>query len=211
VSVTVDEKIENFRKTIFEDIERNSSLKKESLMKDIENKKQLLGEEIELKRTAMLDEATKKSEKEKQQLLAKAYSEEHHKILVKQQEYIEKVVELLKNKAAEYTQSAEYRDNYLSSRIEYACKGFEDVDSVVFYFTQKDIQMFGDSIYSIISSHRKGKAFELKEESDTILGGFIISDKDLMMKADYTLVTLINESRDTIGISISQMFDEVIN
>ncbi len=209
--VTIEDKIELFRKMLFGDIEMSSSVKKESLLADFESKKEQLKKDMELKQAEIIDEAVKKSEKEKQQLLSKVITEEHHKILKKQQEYVEQILQLLKDKTIEYSKSLEYRNVYLSRNIENACKDFEDIDNAVFYFTESDIQQFEDFINTSLLKYRKGKSFEIKQEEADILGGFIVRDKELIMQADYTLVTLIEESRDMIGINISRMFDEVMN
>ncbi|MFZ5353808.1 MAG: V-type ATP synthase subunit E [Bacillota bacterium] len=209
--VTIEDKIEMFRKMLFGNVELNSSQRKKSLMDELEEKKKKLEAEIEEKRQCMFCEAENQAEKERKQLVSKAQSDEHYRILKKQQEYIEILIDILKKKAEVFAATTEYCDSYIRKNLEAACSSFLDSDEVYFYFTEADLSKNREFICSQLDSLRRDKAYKIEKADKNILGGFLVLDREKACQADYTLLALIEENRDIIGLSISQLFDEVMH
>ncbi len=208
LTVSIEDKIELFSNILFKDIEETFVEKKQKAAEDFEKEKNRLLTEIENKKKRIIEESAKKAEKERQQIFAKAKASIHHRLLEKKQELMEDIYELLINEAEKYVSTEGYKE-YLSKNLDRAAAVFENSPSVMLYFSKRDIEMLGSFINQSIESGALKGRYHLKETDKNILGGFYAEDSKGEMQADYTFRTLIEESRELIGISVSRRFDEV--
>jgi vacuolar-type H+-ATPase subunit E/Vma4 len=208
LGVSVEDKIELFRNVVFREIEESVSAKKLKATEVFEQEKSRCIAEAESKRHHIIEEAVKKADKEKQQLIAKAKSQVYRKILDKKQQFIIELTEILMQKAGRFVAEEEYK-GYLSKSLDKAGVIFEDSASVQLYFTKRDLEAFGEFIGTSISVGKlKGKCL-LKEAEQNIIGGFYAEDGNEEMQVDYTLKSMIVENHELIGSYISRKFDEV--
>lgn len=208
MAVSIEDKIELFRNIIFKDIEESTSEKKLRATETLEQERNRLLKEVEAKKNLIIEEAVKKAEKEKQQLIAKAKSQVYHHILEEKQKFISEIIELLVQKARSFTSEEGYKD-YLSNSLDKAAAVFEDSASVMLYFSKRDMEALGEFINQKISSGGLKDRYQLQETEKNILGGFYAEDSKQEMQVDYTLRSLIEESRELIGSNISRRLNEV--
>lgn len=208
MAVSIEDKIELFRKMIFSDIENHSAEEKEKLLERFEAEKDRLRSEAEAKGNLLLSEADKRAEKESQQLFSKVHARQSHRLLEKKQELLEKTVELIRQEAAEFVKSEKY-GSYLADTIKKACRELEQAENVRFYMTDSDMKTYGEQIRSAIGSVRSGGGYLLHDAPASIIGGFFGEDGDKSLQVDYTLRTMIEDSREVIGTALSRRLDEV--
>lgn len=208
MSVSIEDKIELFRKMIFSDIENNSSDMKQKLAENFEVEKRKLQKEAEQKKQEIIKEAVAKAEKEKKQILSKAHSEQYHRLLSQKQEFVDDMISLLKKEAAGFTRSEGYK-TYIADNLAKAAKLTESYGAVSYFFTKEDAERLGNFIKSTIASLKSAGRFEIKEAEPGIIGGFFVEDEAQVMQLDYTLRSLVEENRELIGSSISRKLDEV--
>lgn len=209
MSVTVEDKIELFRKMLINDIEINSSIKKKTMVEEYEKQKEQLKNQLEGEKKKIIEDSILKATKEKQQIIAKQYSEQQHAMLEKQQEYVIRTIELIREKACNFVCSSDYLEKYLRKTIKLVSKSFEDAEEIIFYFDKRDLETHGKFINNCLATTLKKRNYEMRTATGEIIGGFIVEDKQGAIQADYTLASLISENKDLIGISIAQMFNEV--
>ncbi len=215
MSVTIEDKIEMFRKMLFGNIELDSSKRKEALQKELDERMKELKRQIELQKQEIMSEAIGKADRERQQLVAKARAEEQHRLLISQQGFIEQLIELITQKAERFARTQNVRESeygkYLSRAVSDSCRNFNECNSIVLYFNENDIVNNKEFICELLVSAREEKKFELRLSTDCIIGGFIVMDSEGILQADYSLLSIIEENRDKLGLSVSRMFEEVMS
>jgi vacuolar-type H+-ATPase subunit E/Vma4 len=203
MAVSIENKIELFRKIIFSDIENNSSNKKQKLLECFEAEKVRLRKDTEQKKQKIINEEVSKAEKDKKQILAKANAEQYHRALLKNQEFTEEMIRLVKKEASKYIRSEEYKD-YIRDNLIKAEKLMEQSKFAYYYFTKTDMETLGSFINSSIASIRGEGTYTVKEAEPGIIGGFLMEDEDKLIQVNYTLQSLIEENRELIGSNISR-------
>lgn len=202
MAVSIENKIELFRKIIFSDIENNSSNKKQKLLECFEAEKVRLRKDTEQKKQKIINEEVSKAEKDKKQILAKANAEQYHIVLLKNQEFTEEMIRLVKKEASKYIRSEEYKD-YIRDNLIKAEKLMGQSKFAYYYFTKTDMETLGSFINSSIASIRGEGTYTVKEAEPGIIGGFLMEDEDKLIQVNYTLQSLIEENRELIGSNIS--------
>ena len=208
MSVSIEDKIELFSKMIFADIEEHASEKRQKAAEGFEREKSRLLEEVKAKRKVMVEEAEKRAEKDKKQLIAKAKAKAYHQLLETRQRFINEVIELLVHEARSFVSEDGYRE-YLSKCFVRVAADFEGSDSLQLFFTKRDLEVLGQFISQQIALGKLKGRCELKEAGQNIIGGFYAEDGKHVMQVDYTLKSLIEENRELIGSNISRRLDEV--
>jgi vacuolar-type H+-ATPase subunit E/Vma4 len=203
MAVSIENKIELFRKIIFSDIENNSSNKKQKLLECFEAEKVRLRKDTEQKKQKIINEEVSKAEKDKKQILAKANAEQYHRALLKNQEFTEEMIRLVKKEASKYIRSEEYKD-YIRDNLIKAEKLMGQSKFAYYYFTKTDMETLGSFINSSIASIRGEGTYTVKEAEPGIIGGFLMEDEDKLIQVNYTLQSLIEENRELIGSNISR-------
>ncbi len=208
MAVSIEDKIELFSKMIFTDIEARNSEKRLKAAQSFEQEKTRLLEEVEAKKEAIIEEAGKKAEKDKKQLIAKAKAQVYHQLLDRRQQFINEIIELLIQQAKSFVGQEEYK-GYLSKSLIKAAAAFEKSDSLMLYFTKNDLEVLREFIDQQISLGGLKGRYMIQEAGQNIIGGFYAEDDKREMQVDYTLKSLIEENRELIGSSISRRLDEV--
>lgn len=203
MTVSIENKMNLFRKMIFSDIESNSSDKKQKLIEYFEAEKVKLRKETEQKKQEIINNEVSKAEKDKKQILAKTNAEQYHRVLLKNQEFTEEMIRLLKKEASNYVKSQEYKE-YIRDNLIKAEKLMGQSKFAYYYFTKTDMETLGSFIDSSIASIRGKGTYTVKEADPGIIGGFLMEDEDKLIQLNYTLQSLIEENRELIGSNISR-------
>ncbi|MHB1392147.1 MAG: V-type ATP synthase subunit E [Clostridia bacterium] len=206
--VSVEDKIELFSKMIFKDIEESTSEQRLKAAENFEQEKSRLLAEVEAKKKVIMEEAEKRAEKDRKQLIAKAKSQVYHHLLDRRQQFINEIIELLVQEAKSFVFEEDYK-GYISRSLIKAAAAFEKSDSLHLYFIKRDLENLKEFINQQISLGELKDRCILQEAGQNILGGFYAEDDKREIQVDYTLKSLIEENRELIGSSISRRLDEV--
>jgi len=210
MTVSIEDKINLFKRVIFKEIEETAAQKKLKSMESFEREKRRLLVEVEAEKSCIMEEAVKKADKEKQRLVSRTESEIHRQMLEKKQQYIREITELLMEEAKSFTAGKDYED-YLSRCIEKARTAFEGSSSVSFYFTKRDLQVLTGHINQFLENSGFSGRCRIMMTERNILGGFYAEDDKGEVQVDYTLRTLIEENHELIGSYVLQRLEEVQN
>ncbi|CDI50517.1 V-type ATP synthase subunit E [Clostridium tetani 12124569] len=110
---------------------------------------------------------------------------------------INEALESLKERIMDFTKSDEYT-NYIKNHLDNTLKDIENKKGIIIYFNKKDLEKFK----KIINKDN----VEVSNESKDIIGGYIIQDKNNKFRVDCSLETSIEECKEKIGISITELF-----
>jgi V/A-type H+-transporting ATPase subunit E len=202
VSTSLEDKIELFSKLIFEKIDIEYREKREEILKRYESEKASLIEHYQNKLIKSLQEAKKKAELEREHMVSKAVSDGRMSILKKRREIMEKLMEQIKSKAIQFTQTKGYKD-FLRYAIEQVSKKIERDQIVIYNFTKRDLKFHRDYIFELIKRSNNKNNFQVAGSGDDMVGGVFALSGDGRIEVDFTINTTIEESRPIIGRLLS--------
>ncbi len=188
--------------------------KQEECRKKLEEEKELYNRKI------MEKERTLKAEKEEiinrraslaskngYELLSKAHEENRIAELRQGEKLLDSLLEKVKLKLKDYTQT----DNYARFVLSTLDKALEDVkeENIIVYMRKKDSHILKERVIEKLKAH-KIKA-EFRELYDKHIGGLIISDENETYEINLTLLQRIEDSRYKIGSMLHFGVKEVDN
>lgn len=195
---TVEGKLKLFARVVFEKVQKDSD---EKVIRFTTEYDKYLTEEKEkiLKESqAMVEQARKKAEAKKYEIIAKANTGAQHELLKKRKEIFDQVVDDLRNMAENYTSRPEYA-GYLEKCIRDGLSRLNTKD-VVIYLKPRDISNFGNKINEIINKYKAADTVvSVKETSSDILGGCVLENGEGTMRVDSTMASVLEENRGLIG------------
>lgn len=191
--ITIEEKLNLFTKLIYDKIEKEN----ESLLKKfnleygnlLDDKKK----EFEKQAEQLRKENEKNIEKQKLQIISKAKIEEKKILLEKRKEIFDEVLEELMAYCDDFTEKNEYKDMLLND-LKKVFKDIENINNFELTITSKDYNRFKEDILNMFS----GFNIEISED-DSIIGGFIITDKEKNIRIDMSMKNRILNSKELIG------------
>ncbi|WP_040212616.1 V-type ATP synthase subunit E [Clostridium polynesiense] len=201
MSTTIDDKLRLFHKAIFEKLENKKAeelkkleVEKERLIKEKQN-------ELEKAKKAFQKEAEKKAVLKANEIISKEEQKKHSEILKLKNSFIEETVLELKKKLIEFTESQEY-SNYFKDSLKNTLKIVKPGDYTLLA-REKDLVDFKKDIEEISESlnHIELRCIPYKND---IIGGYILEDSNLKFKYDQTLINILLDNKDKIGVMVTE-------
>ncbi|MDI3481534.1 MAG: V/A-type H+/Na+-transporting ATPase subunit [Tepidanaerobacteraceae bacterium] len=206
MSTTIEDKISLFTKVLIERIEHEFQEKQKRLVDYYEARKADIKRDFEEKKDTAVREAAKEAETKKQQMISKAKSGMHLAVLKKRNEFAERVMKEVKERARAFTDTPEYVE-FLQEAIRQVAQKFEGYEFVNFTFSTKDVEKHLDIISDTIKSFRAENSFTI-EKSGEMIGGVFAKSGDGRLEIDFTVNTTIEESRQLVGELLSSKLVE---
>lgn len=207
--ITIEDKLDMFRKLLFENIEKRSLEEREALTEKIEEEKLRLRKEAQESERQVLEAGIKKAETRKKQMISKAQNESYFKILKKKEELIEDIITELKKFCEKYVGSKEYAE-FIMANLDKAIGSFDESSRVAIVMTSIDADRYGNEIIEYVKSKKAFKEVIIEKTDEEIIGGFFLEDKSRNIQIDYSVASLIMECRGLVGNIIGQKLDGVI-
>ncbi len=203
--ITIKDKLDIFRKLIYEEEEE----KYKKALKDLDEKARNLIEnkklEIEKKKEEMAKKEAILEETQKNRVISERRQELNSKLLLKRKEILEDLIASLKEKAINFTLTDEYKDAVIKSISEVLLK-IDDRDLII-TITEEDRKKLESSIFNLAKVNNKSISISTVPKSK-IIGGFIISDKEKTYNIDNSYKTIIEENRYEIGKRLYKALEE---
>lgn len=203
--ITIKDKLDIFRKLIYEEEEE----KYKKALKDLDEKARNLIEnkklEIEKKKEEMAKKEAILEETQKNRIISERRQELNSKLLLKRKEILEDLIASLKEKAINFTLTDEYKDAVIKSISEVLLK-IDDRDLII-TITEEDRKKLESSIFNLAKVNNKSISISTVPKSN-IIGGFIISDKEKTYNIDNSYKTIIEENRYEIGKRLYKALEE---
>ena len=207
--ITVEDKLEMFKKLLFENIEKSSFEEREALLKRVKEEKSLLSKKIEEKERQAREASIKKAETRKRQILSEAHMDSYFKILRKKEEFVDEIITELRSYCERYSDKQEYLD-FILLHLNKALKVIGASSTLHIFLTPKDVLRYGAEIQQYLKTQSQVGDVVIENMDEDSIGGFIIEDKKRNLQIDYSISSLIDENRGVTGSIIGQKLDGVI-
>ncbi len=191
----------------FERIDGEFRRRRDALIQHYEKEKASVSANYQKKLEQSIQIATKNAEIERQNIVSKAISDGRILILKRRQDFMERLIDLVKLRAKQFVKTEEYKD-FLGRAVKQVSKNFDPDQIVVYNFTGRDLGAYHDFILDLIKKLRDRNNFQIAEGGDDMIGGVFALSGDGRMEADYTINTTIEESRPVIGRLLSSRCGE---
>jgi V/A-type H+-transporting ATPase subunit E len=150
---------------------------------------------------------TKDVKTKKQQMILKAKSKMHLKVLKKKQEFIERIVEEVKKKTKTFIDTAEYIE-FLKEAIKQVLSRFSKDQFVNFNFSRDDLRTNQKIILTTIKSFRDEDTYKI-EADNSLIGGVFVKSENGRLEIDFTINSIMEDSKKLIGKYLSSWLNEV--
>lgn len=206
--ITIEEKLNVFTKLILEDIQKEYEEKHQAISKENNAKIERYKISLEERKTYIVDELIRKGKNEKSKLISQANLDKKRRILNKKQEFINKILYDLQNKAVKFTDSSEY-EVFLAKILSESLSNFKEERTLRIIVSQKDLEKYR---YLILSEANKA-GFEEKDvllmaADEEVTGGVVIYNQDMTLKVDALIDTIIEEFKPKIGQKLYDVLKE---
>jgi len=205
---SIEDKISLFTKVIVERIELDFQQKKKKLVEYYESRQSTIIKDNEKRKKEAIANATKDAITKKQQMILRARSAMHLEVLKKKQEFIERIIEEVKKKTRTFTGTTEYIE-FLKEAIRQVLSRFSDDQFVNFSFSRDDIKNNQKVILSTIKSFRDEDTYKI-EADNSLMGGVFVKSGDGRLEIDFTVNSIMEDSKKLIGEYLSLWLNEVI-
>jgi V/A-type H+-transporting ATPase subunit E len=204
---TIEDKISLFTKVIIEKIELDFQQKNTKLVKYYERRKSAIIKDNEERKKVVITRITKDVKTKKQQMILKAKSKMHLKVLKKKQEFIERIVEEVKKKTKTFIDTAEYIE-FLKEAIKQVLSRFSKDQFVNFNFSRDDLRTNQKIILTTIKSFRDEDTYKI-EADNSLIGGVFVKSENGRLEIDFTINSIMEDSKKLIGKYLSSWLNEV--
>lgn len=195
--VTIDDKLKLFSKIVFDKIDEEIKGDLKAFEKEKEEVLKKEKEKIDKDKKKTINIIERRSEIKAKEIVSKAQIQSQREILNLKEKMINDLLEELKSKLKEYSQTEEYK-SYLYKEIDSAVKKYNEKEFII-YLTKNDYDRYKDELMN-----RLNDSVQIKESKDDIIGGFILQDKDMKFRVDNTLLSNIHHEREKVGIMVTE-------
>jgi len=204
--ITVDEKVDFFRKIVLDRIDHEYQELEDSLAQSFQSEVEKFKEEARKKSENYIDKFVTKAQNEKKLRVLESKRIQKEKILAVKNKLIEKIHASVLDKASNIIG----KDQYYELIHQLMVKGkdeLKDFDSYRIEICEKDYEN-NERIKSIIKKHLDEKPLEFHKSKKDFNGGLIIMNMKEEMKLDLSLKSIIRRNKVFIGNQVQRLLDE---
>ena len=184
---TINDKLDIFRKLVYEQEEE----KYKKALEDLDEKARNLIEskklEIKKKKEDLAEREALLKETEKNKAILEKQQELKSKLLLKRKEILEDLLVSLQEKATNFTLTDEYNDAVIEN-ISEVLLNIDDKELII-TITEEDKEKLEKSILKLAKKYKKDISISTVPKSK-IIGGFILTDKDRTYSIDNSYKTM---------------------
>lgn len=206
--VTVEGKLELFKRVLFEHVEEDWSERKKKLEETMEQRLNEKKKEYEKQIKDVMEDTKTRAEAKRKSIMAAVQGDKDQEIMKKKEELFKDLSESLKAWTREFVKGDGYKE-FLSKNMNQALD-LMDGQNLVLILTHRDIDELGAFIMDKIAQRADTKNIELEEDKDDIIGGFILEDREKGIIADFSIKALIDEAKVFMGKLLYERLDEVL-
>lgn len=192
--INIQDKVKLFSKIVYDKVQKeNQDIVDQYNEKygDLLNQKK---QEYQQEAENIEKQSLKNIQAEETKILSKARMESKDMLLKKRQQLFDKTVDELVEYAKSYINDDIAYPVMLENKILEIVKKIENLDHVEFYMTTLDMNRLKVKLTKL--DEFKNACFNI---DDSIIGGFIVIDKDKNIKIDESILSMIDESKEIIG------------
>lgn len=207
--ITIEDKLNVFRKLVLEKVQNEQQERLNEIYTENHEEMKTYQLKIEKERKEIVGKWIKKGKIEKKKIISKANLEKKKRNLNKKQEFIEKLVKSLKKEAFDFTTKKEYEE--LFQRIlEDILIDLKDKECVTLYVMEKDLEKYKKLILSEGKKYGFSESnLEILPSKEDMIGGIVGISKDMTLRIDSSMITMIEDHRKLIGRRVYDVLKEV--
>lgn len=206
--ITVEGKLDLFKKILFDRVEADWSEKVDNITRTMEQKLEEKKQEFERRKKAIIEDRESRAQVKRKVIISKAQSDSDYEIMKKREELLREMAESLKSWCREFIKGDSYKA-FLQKNIEESFRVMKG-QNLLLRFTNRDLKDLETFIKEQIQHYGAQRNSEVHALEDEIIGGFTIEDKDSGVIADFTIKTLIDEGKEFMGKLLYERLDEVL-
>lgn len=206
--ITVDDKLELFRKTVLEKVEKEY----EEKLKTLDSRNVETVEEYEVmivqKSKEYIKSLTDQADYERRMLISKTKGKVRTTLMQKRQGIIEALIELVRDESVKYTLTAEY-EAYLKGAVKSSYSELKRFKKIIVALDKADFNRAKAILENELLAAGFGQGDFIFEVSDEeILGGVKFYNEKKSIRIDESFASLIGENRKLIGQYVYDMISE---
>lgn len=206
--ITIDDKLDLFRKAVLQKIIESYDEKLNKLDEDHQAKLKTHEASVLEKKEAFILQMEQKAHAEKKMMISRAKSESKNRVLYRRRVLIDELIDAVKDRIHLFVESEIYT-MFLKDNLKSTLEKFHEFDSVIVELTQHDHQVYGDMIEE--SLHKAGytmKQIKLVSTDEDIIGGFVVYDGAKTVRIDFSLAAVISDNKRFMGQLVYEIIDE---
>ncbi len=206
--VTVEGKLELFKRILFEHIEEDWDIKRNELVRTMEEKliKERKAHEKQIK--AIIEERESKAQFKKKTMIAKIQKDADEEIYKTKEKLLADLHSSLRVWCEAFVESDKYKD-FLKKSLEKTLMLVKG-QNISISLLKKDINPYSNLFKEEADKSNKQINIEFMESKGDIIGGFIIADKDFGMIFDLSIKCLLYEGKGYAGQLLYKELDGVL-
>ncbi len=204
MSTTINDKISVFTKVLVERIENRYQERRSKIIEHYETERQKIIGQYEKNIKESVFKAEKDAKIKRQQMVSRARTAQYLELLKKRRYFADVIMEDIRAHAKEFVETNDYKP-FLKKTIIEVAEHFSNGQFIVFGFTKSDLENHGTFILDCLKSVKKPEDFKIEMASEEMIGGVFAISIDGKMEIDYSINTIIQESRSSVGQLLSQI------
>lgn len=201
---TIDEKLQFFSQLIRDKVKEEKQKDLDAFDAQKEERIKTEKELIEKRKKETIDELSRKVKLKTNEIVAKEKLDRQQRVLKLKESLVEKTMNELSKKLYEFVDTKEY-ESFLKSLIEAAKKKLEKADYIV-YISSKDYNRFAALVRESLADFSNG-AITVKPSDKEMIGGIIVEDSTGRFRMDNSLVTILEDNRDLVGLKVMERLE----
>jgi vacuolar-type H+-ATPase subunit E/Vma4 len=206
--ITVEDKLELFRKAVLEKVEKEY----EEKLNILEGKNAATVEEYEVtviqKSKDYVKALTDQADYERRMLISKAKGKVRTSLMQKRQGIVEELIDLVRSEASKYTKTAEY-EKYLKGAVASSSSELKRFKKIIIALDKNDF----DNAKAILEKELAGagfgkESFQFEVADEEIIGGVKFYNEGKSIRIDESFASLIEENSKLIGQYVYDMISE---
>lgn len=205
--ITIDDKIQLFRKIVLDDINREYNQLKNKLIDRKKVESLISEEEAKEKSKKYIEKFINKVEEEKKKKILDAKKESKEEILKIKNRFIEEVYQAVLKKCKAFRKEENYL-KIIEKLVENIKNNIEDFKVLKVYIIEEDYEKRIDSFKEIFNKILDRENIKLYKSKENFRGGFVLYNKDKTLKLDISLKLIISRNKLFIGNEVQKLLDK---
>ncbi|HPP31051.1 MAG TPA: V-type ATP synthase subunit E [Soehngenia sp.] len=201
--ITVEDKLDIFRKVVYKEEEKKFQKALEELKKENDNLLEKKKKELEAQRDEIIKRKLALAEREINEKISEEKTKVKEKVLKMRAEILQDFLESLYLKASEFTKTSEYRQ-YLFDKLDKAILELGDMNFNI-YVRESDKDIVNKHLAETYKN--RFDKFNIETMPSNLIGGFLIEDQEKTFLIDYSLKTLIDDNEYEIGNKLFSLLE----
>lgn len=197
--ITIDDKLELFRKVVLQKVIEEHDERSKRIHADQEQAIQNYEKEAAQRKADFIRQMEQKAQREARRMISKARSDAKNNILATRQTLIDELIASVRDRIHGFAESEIYTV-FLKDNIRATLEHFHEFDDVIVELTYRDFNLYADMIEEAL--RRAGytmKNIRLARTDEDIIGGFVVYNGSRTVRIDFSLAAVIADNKRFMG------------